>query len=80
MITGLDSLQSLNVASNSLGGIIPPDLNFLSSVSMLDLADNHLSGAIPDLSLLPLKVPQRAPAWVYAWWLPSFHHHFLCCW
>ncbi|KAK1427345.1 hypothetical protein QVD17_16028 [Tagetes erecta] len=43
----LTNLESLNLSSNSLSGIIPQTIGTLTSVKLLDLSSNQLTGLIP---------------------------------
>ena len=46
-ISGLKSLQTLDLTSNSLVGTIPSTISGLTSLQTLDLATNSLVGTIP---------------------------------
>ncbi|XP_077229536.1 receptor-like kinase TMK4 [Tasmannia lanceolata] len=43
-------VESINLASKSLSGSLPPDLNKLSSLKSLGFQNNKLSGSLPSLS------------------------------
>ncbi|KAG4995619.1 hypothetical protein JHK84_032588 [Glycine max] len=47
-------VTSINIASQSLGGMLPPDLNSLSQLTSLSLQNNALSGAFPSLANLSM--------------------------
>lgn len=47
-------VTSINIASQSLGGMLPPDLNSLSQLTSLSLQNNKLSGALPSLANLSM--------------------------
>ena len=46
----LASLQSVNLADNSIGGYIPPQFMDLSNLQSVQLQNNQLQGPLPDLS------------------------------
>ncbi|KAK7379624.1 hypothetical protein VNO80_05088 [Phaseolus coccineus] len=47
-----NSVTSINIASQSLTGTLPPDLNSLSQLTSLSLQSNALTGALPSLAKL----------------------------
>lgn len=47
-------VTSINIASQSLSGTLPPDLNTLSQLTSLSLQNNALSGALPSLANLSM--------------------------
>ncbi|XP_047162125.1 receptor-like kinase TMK4 [Vigna umbellata] len=47
-------VSSINIASRSLTGTLPPDLNSLSQLTSLSLQGNALSGALPSLANLSM--------------------------
>ncbi|XP_022632101.1 LRR receptor-like serine/threonine-protein kinase GSO2 [Vigna radiata var. radiata] len=51
------SLQKLSLAFNQIRGIVP-DLSVFSSLKILDLSDNQLSGKIPEGTRLPSHLEQ----------------------
>ncbi|BAT86659.1 hypothetical protein VIGAN_04433300 [Vigna angularis var. angularis] len=49
-----NGVSSINIASQSLTGTLPPDLNSLSQLTSLSLQGNALSGALPSLANLSM--------------------------
>ena len=45
----LTNLESLTLWGNELSGIVPPELEDLSGLTQLYLADNRLSGCLPEI-------------------------------
>ena len=46
----LGSLQSLNLAGNSISGYVPPEFTDLTNLQSVQLQNNQLQGPLPDLS------------------------------
>ena len=46
----LASLQSVNLADNSIGGYVPPQFEDLTNLQSVQLQNNQLQGPLPNLS------------------------------
>lgn len=55
-IGNLLGVEYLNLSKTGLVGPIPPNITKVTSLSTLDLSQNHLMGHVPDLSSLNLQV------------------------